>query len=227
MAVPPHEIVAEFAPHGVMRAAINAANAALVQVDPSSGEIAGPSSDIARRLGLELGTQVSLVSYPTAGEIMAAIDRDEWDVALIAEDPSRADRLFFSPPYAIIEATYAVRAERPFRTSNDVDVSGARIATARKAAYTSKLERLLERATLIYADSPSAAFELMVSGECDAAAGIRDSLMRFSMGVPGMRVVDGAFSKIKQTIAIRHCAPQAAAYLTDFLVRYMVIAEAR
>jgi polar amino acid transport system substrate-binding protein len=227
MAGPPREIVAEFAPNGVMRAAINAANAALVQVDPSTGEISGPSSDIARRLGAELGTQVSLVRYPTAGDIMAAIDRDEWDVALIAEDPARADRLFFSPPYAVIEATYVVRTDLSCRTSSDVDAPGVRIATARSAAYTSKLERLLKRATLVYADSPSSAFELMASGECDAAAGIRESLVRFAVGVAGMRVVDGAFSEIKQTIAIRHGSSQAAAHLTDFLLRHMDVTNAR
>ena len=227
MAAPPREIIAEFAPNGLMRAAINAANAALVQVDPISGEIAGPSADIARRLGAELGTQVSLVGYPAAAEIMAAIDRDEWDIALIAEDPARADRLFFSPPYAVIAATYAVRVELPCRTSDDVDASGIRIATARSAAYTSKLERLIERATLNYANSPSSAFELMASGGCDAAAGIRESLVRFALEVPGMRVVDGAFSEIKQTVAIRHGSPQAAALLTDFLVRYMDAADAR
>lgn len=227
MAAPPREIIAEFAPNGLMRAAINAANAALVQVDPSSGEIAGPSADIARRLGAELGTQVSLVRYPAAGEIMAAIDRDEWDIALIAEDPSRADRLFFSPPYAVISATYAVRVELPCRTSDDVDASGIRIATARSAAYTSKLERLIERATLIYANNPRSAFELMASGECDAAAGIRESLARFSVGTSGARVVDGEFSEIKQTIALRLGAPRSAAYLTDFLVRYMDTAEIR
>lgn len=209
-----------------MRAAINTANAALVQVDPSSGEIAGPSSDIARRLGAELGAQVSLVRYPTAGEIMAAIDRDEWDVALIAEDASRADRLLFSPPYAVIAATYAVRGELPCRTSDDVDASGIHIATARSAAYTSKLERLVERATLIYADSPSLAFELMASGACDAAAGIRESLTRLAEGASGVRVVDGAFSEIKQTIAIRHGSSQAATHLADFLFRYMALAEA-
>ncbi|MET3597120.1 polar amino acid transport system substrate-binding protein [Mesorhizobium shonense] len=227
MAIPSREVVAELAPNGTIRAAINAANAALVQVDPSSGEIAGPSSDIARRLGSELGAQVSLVRYPTAGGIMAAIDRDEWDIALIAEDPSRADRLFFSPPYAIIAATYAVRVDLPCRTSNDVDASGVRIATARSAAYTSRLERLIKRATLVYADDPSSAFALMVGGECDAAAGIRESLARFAVGAPGVRVVDGAFSEIKQTIAIRHGSPQAAAHLTDFTVRYMDMAEAR
>jgi polar amino acid transport system substrate-binding protein len=217
----PREIVAEFAPDGMMRAAINTANAALVQVDPSSGEIAGPSSDIARRLGSELGAQLSLVSYPTAGDIMAAIDRDEWDVALIAEDSSRADRLFFSPPYAVIAATYAVRAELSCRTCDDVDATGIRIATARRAAYTSRLERMVERATLVYADSPGSAFEMMASGQCDAAAGIRESLVRFASGVPGLRVFDGAFSEIKQTIAIRHGSQQAASHLADFLVRYM------
>jgi polar amino acid transport system substrate-binding protein len=196
-------------------------------VDPSSGEISGPSSDIARRLGVELGVQVSLVSYPTAGEIMAAIDRDEWDVALIAEDPSRADRLFFSPPYAVIEATYAVRGELPCRMPDDVDAPGLRIATARSAAYTSRLERLVDNATLVYADSPSSAFELMASGDCDAAAGIRESLVRLALGIPGMRVVDGAFSEIKQTIAMRHGSPEAAAHLTGFLVRYLDVIDAR
>lgn len=227
MAVPPREVVAKFAPNGTLRAAINAANAALVRVDPSSGEITGPSVDIVRQLGAELGTPVSLVSYAAAGDIMAAIDRDEWDIALVAEDPSRAGRLFFSPPYAVIAATYAVRMKLSCRTSDDVDASGVRIATARKAAYTSKLERLLKKATLVYADNPSSAFEMMASGECDAAAGIRESLVRFAEGVAGIRVVDGAFSEIKQTIAIRHGSPQATAHLTDFLVQYMDMAEAR
>jgi polar amino acid transport system substrate-binding protein len=213
------EVVAELAPSGTIRAAINAANAALVKIDPSSGDISGPSAAIARRLGSELGAPVQLVIYPTAGEIMATIHRDEWDIALIAEDASRADRLFFSPPYAIITATYAVRAEFPCRTALEMDKAGHRIATARHAAYTSKLEHALKEATLVYTDNATSAFEMVVDGHCDAAAGVRESLERFVGETPEVRIVDGAFSEIKQTIAIRRHAFLAAAHLNDFIAR--------
>ncbi|MGN7715140.1 transporter substrate-binding domain-containing protein [Agrobacterium radiobacter] len=96
--------IGEIAPTGSIRAAVNIANAALVRFEERTGELIGPSVDLAKSLAAEIGCQLLVKAYPSAAAIMAADERNDWDIAFIAAAPSRADRFDFSPPYAFVAA---------------------------------------------------------------------------------------------------------------------------
>ena len=63
------QVVAELAPHGVLRAAINMGNFLLVTGRTASGDPDGCSPDMARAIAAALGVPVRLVPYAKPGEL--------------------------------------------------------------------------------------------------------------------------------------------------------------
>lgn len=211
---------AELAPTGQMRAAINVANAAVATVNEQTGEVSGLSADIARKLSEAIGVAVSIVKYPTAGSILEAAARGDWDIAFIAEDPARAERFSFSPPYTTVEATYLVPSRSRFRSVEDFDVPGNRISATSSAAYALHMRRSLKHAEIVEATTPTDAIEKLIAESCEAAAGIRQSLEKVAHERSGYRVVEGSFSIINQTLAVRKEMAVAAAFVHDFVLRF-------
>lgn len=212
--------ISEIAPTGSIRAALNLANAALVRVDERTGALHGPSIDLANSLAAELGCRLSPRPFPSAAAILAAAERDDWDIAFIAADPSRTDRFDFSPPYAFVTATYLVPERSHIYSVAEADVAGCRISAAREAAYTKQLEKLLQHASIVYADSATAAVDMMKSGRCDAAAGLEDFLQTAASLGDRLRVVEDTFVQIPQTIAIRK-GKKAASFVAEFVGKYV------
>jgi polar amino acid transport system substrate-binding protein len=93
---------------GRLRAAINVGNKALVQQD--GDQLRGVSPALAARLAESLGAELETVIYSSANEVVTDADSGRWDVAFLAVDPGRADRVTFADAYVTIETTYAVRA---------------------------------------------------------------------------------------------------------------------
>ena len=213
------QVRSEIASAGFIRAAVNMSNAALIRWDENADALIGPSAEIADRIARELDRGLSLIRYGSAADILSAADGGEWDIAFIASDPSRADRFSFSPPYISVEATYLVPVTSSYRTADELDTTGIRIASARSAAYTKQLERTLKRATVLHVDSPTAALDFLSNRECDAAAGLTEFLFNASERMEGFRVVDGVFSQIPQTIAVHKRATNASLFFADFLRR--------
>lgn len=213
------QVRSEIAPAGTIRAAVNMSNAALIRWDETAGALVGPSAEIADGIARELDRGLSLIRYGSAADILSAADGGEWDIAFIASDPSRTDRFSFSPPYISVEATYLVPVTSSYRTADELDTIGIRIASARSAAYTKQLERILRRATVLHVDSPKAALDFLSNRECDAAAGLTEFLFNASERMEGFRVVDGVFSQIPQTIAVHKRATNASLFFADFVRR--------
>lgn len=80
--------------NGVLRAAINTGNRALVQ--EQAGRLVGVSPALSRRLADRLGMRLDLVIYPGAGKVFADAGSDQWDVAFLAIDPAGALRVSFT-----------------------------------------------------------------------------------------------------------------------------------
>ena len=120
--------VAELAPTGKLRAAINFGNPILAVKDAASGEARGVSVDLALELGRRLGVPVELVTFNAAGKVVEAVKAAQVDIAFVAIDPVRGADMLQTPPYVIIEGAYLVRSESPIQTYADVDRAGNRIA---------------------------------------------------------------------------------------------------
>ncbi len=208
--------VREMAPSGRLRAAINYGNIVLAHRD-AAGELTGVSVDLARELGRRLGLPVDLVPYDTAGKVTAAAGQDAWDVAFLAIDPVRANEIAFTPPYVLIEGTYAVADASPLRAVADVDRAGVQIAVGRGSAYDLYLTRAIKHASIVRAATSADAVQLFVDQKLDAVAGVKQPLVLFARDVPGYRVIEGRFMAIEQAMGVPAGRDAARLYLSAFI----------
>jgi len=211
------DIASELAPDGTLRVGINLGNILLVTGATSDGDPVGVAPDMGREIANRLGVDVSYVTFASPGKVADAGDRDEWDIALIAAEPKRAESIAFSTAYVEIEGTYLVPAGSPIQSIGDVDQPGVRIAVSNRAAYDLYLTRTLKHATLHRAEGLPGAVELFVAEKLDALAGLRPALNENAEKIPGARILDGRYTTIQQEIGTRPKNKAAAKFLQAFV----------
>lgn len=86
---PPQPVIADLAPTGKLRAAINYGNPILATKDPATGQPRGVSVDLSRELAARLGVVPEFVTFDAAGKVVEAARSGAWDVAFVAIDPAR------------------------------------------------------------------------------------------------------------------------------------------
>ena len=211
------DVLKDLAPDGKLRAAINFGNIVLAQKDPSTGEPRGVSADLARELGRRLGVSVEFVTYDTAGKVSDAVGTGAWTICFLANEPARAAEIAFTAPYVVIEGTYLVRSDSPLRRVADVDRAGVRVAVGHKTAYDLYLTRTVKHAELVRAPDSAAALDMFLKDRLDAAAGVRQPLVRFAQSHPDLRVMDERFMAIEQAMGVPKDRQAGARYLRGFV----------
>lgn len=212
----PRAIVAELAPHGVLRAAINLGNAVLAARD-GAGEAYGVSVDLARALASRLGVPVELVVYESAGRVVAEANDDKWDVAFVAIDPARAREVDYSAPFIEMSGAYLVPVASPITRLDEVDHDGVRVVVGNGSAYDLFLARTLRRATIVRAPSSPEVTGVMVAQRLDVAAGVRQQLEADARRFGGLRLLDGNFMVIRHAMAVPKGRAAGVRYLSTFL----------
>lgn len=219
MSKPDATVLAQLAPGGKLRAAINFGNSVLAQKDSATGEPKGITPDLARELGRRLGVPVEFVTYDAAGKVFDAVKTGAWDIAFVAIEPVRAAEIEFSAPYVIIEGTYMVPKDSSLRTIADVDKPGVRIAVGPKSAYDLYLTRTIKNATIVRATAGGgrAMIDMFVNDKLEVAAGVRQPLVAYAKDHPDMRVMDGHFMEIQQAMGTPKGRTAGAEYLRAFV----------
>ncbi|NUZ04620.1 ABC transporter substrate-binding protein [Piscinibacter koreensis] len=216
MPLPTPADAAQFAPSGRLRAAINYGNPVLAQRGPD-GSQRGVSVALATALAERLEVPLDFVFFDAAGKVVDAVARDAWDIAFLAIDPLRAEQIAFTAPYVIIEGTYLVRDDAPFREVDDLDRSGVRIAVGLGAAYDLFLSRALKNAELVRAATSEASIDTFAEQRLDAAAGVRQPLEQYAREHPGFRVLPGRFTAIRQAMALPRSRAAALPQLEGYI----------
>ncbi len=211
------KILSDLTSTGTLRAGLNMANTFLVTGKTSDGEPDGVAPDMAREIARRLGVGVSLVPFPSPGEVADAGNDGLWDIALIGAEPARAETIDFTAAYVEIEATYLVPRDSPFKTIQDVDRDGVRIAVSGRSAYDLYLARNLKHAELVRAKGVGGAVELFVKDGLDAIAGLRPALAPEAEKLPGARLLDGCFTAVQQAIGTQRGKPAGAEFLAEFV----------
>ncbi|MFJ4387068.1 transporter substrate-binding domain-containing protein [Pseudomonas sp. NPDC089408] len=212
------QVLKDLAPNGILHAAINFGNPVLAQPG-ADGEPHGVSVALAKSLAEELGVGLELRTYDAAGKVFAALEENAWTLAFLAIEPVRAAQISFSEPYVLIEGTYLVKAESPYSKIEDLDQPGLRLAVGNGAAYDLYLSRTLQHAELHRADTSAGAVDLFIDQDLDAAAGVRQPLEQIAAKNPNYRVMQGAFTAIRQAVAVPRGRDAGAAYVRDFVER--------
>lgn len=214
---PTPAVVAELAPTGKLRAAINFGNPVLASKDPATGEARGVSVDLSRELAKRLGVPLEIVPFTAAGRVVEAVKTGAWDVGYVAIDPLRAVDMIQSPAYVVIEGSYLVPVESPIRSNADVDREGIRIAVGKGSAYDLFLTREIKRAMLVRAPTSPEVVSMMIRENIEVAAGVRQQLEADAKRVAGVRLLPGRFMVINQAMAVPRGREAAASYVRDFI----------
>jgi len=210
-------LVAELAPTGKLRAAINFDNPLLASRDAATGEPGGVSVDLARELGRRLGVAIDYVPYFAAGKVIEGVKARVWDICFLAIDPVRAEQILFTPPYVVIEGAYLVRADSPIRDNAEVDRPGVRVMVSTGSAYDLYLTRTIRHATLVRTVAAKDVVDVFVEQNLDVAAGVRPALEADARRVPGLRLLPGRFMAIHQAMGTPRGRDVAAEYLRAFI----------
>jgi len=213
----PPAAVADLAPAGKLRAAINFGNPVLANKDPSTGEARGVSVDLARELARRLGVPLEGVTFNAAGKVVEAVKTGTWDIAFVAIDPARAADMDYSAPYVVIEGAYLVPAASPIMSNAEVDRDGVRVVVGLGSAYDLYLTRELKRAQIVRAPTSDQVVQVMLAQGCEVAAGVKQQLESDSRRVQGVRLLPGRFMVINQAMATPKGRPAGAAYLAEFV----------
>lgn len=158
-----------------------------------AGELTGWAIEMARELAARLGAELQLVERLSPPAVVAALRADLCDIAFMGISPERAGEVEFTPPWAKGEFTFLVPAGSAARGISDLDADGLRIAVVRKHAMDGALAGKLVKAERVYAETPDAAFALLIEGRVDALAGIRPGLVKYCLKAQGSRVLPDAY----------------------------------
>ena len=213
---PRADAIAQIAPTGKLRAAINFGNPILASKD-ASGQPQGVSVDLAREAARRLGVPIELVQFNSAGSVVEAIKAREVDLAFVAIDPVRAADLESTAPYVIIEGAYLVRDASPLQRNEEVDRPGTRVAVGRGSAYDLFLTRELKSATLVRAPTSPAVTDLFLAEKLEVAAGVKQQLQADAKRVGGVRLLPGRFMVIEQAMGVPKGRTAAQAWLSAFI----------
>jgi polar amino acid transport system substrate-binding protein len=211
------EILTQLAPTGKLRVGLNMANNLLNTGTTVEGEPDGVAPDMGRAVAKRIGVEVVLVKYATPGEIADTADKNEWDLGMIGAEPKRAEVIDFSAAYVEIEATYLVPSGSPYKSIEDIDQDGVRIAVSGRSAYDLFLSRHLNNAELVRAQGVAGAAELFKSNNLDALAGLRPALAIEAEKAAGSRIIEGCFTAVQQAIGVTRGKKAAAEFIADFV----------
>ena len=215
-APPNAALVAELAPTGTLRAAINYGNPVLAARD-AQGQPGGVSVDLARELGKRLGVPVDLVTFTAAGKVVEAVKAAQVDIAFVAIDPVRGADMLQTPPYVIIEGAYLVKNDSPIRRNEEVDKPGNRVVVAVGSAYDLYLTRELKSAKLVRVAGSPLVTDALVAQGAEVAAGVKQQLQADAQRVPGLRLLDGRFMIILQAMGLPRGRDNGVRYVSAFV----------
>lgn len=210
-------VVAEIAPTGKLRAAINTANFLLVSEKNASGDYSGVAPDLAREIAKRLGVTVSFAPFAKASEIGDSVSSGLWDIAFIGAEPARAEKIFFTSAYVEIEATYLVPAGSAITSLSDVDRPGVRISVGRGSAYDLWLTRHITEAEIIRAPNVAASCQMFIDDKLEVLAGLRPGLMSVLEKLPDARILDDRFTSVQQAVGAARDNHASVAFLAAFI----------
>jgi polar amino acid transport system substrate-binding protein len=207
-----------FAPSGTLRVSINLGNPILANQDPKTGQPVGVSVDLATELAKRLGVPLHLVAVASAHLSVENVEQDKADVGFFAIDPKRGQAIQFTKPYVLIEGVYAVRADSPIKTLEQVDQPGVTVATSKGSAYDLFLTRELQRATIVRVATSQGVVQGFLDQHLSVASGIRQQLEKDAARVGGLKILEPHFMVIRQAMGVPKAkGDEAAAYLEVFV----------
>ena len=167
-----------------------------------SGAPFGVTVDLARGLAASVGVDVAFTVFPNSGECTEAIHAGDVDAGFMPVDAHRASRVLFGAGYYDLESTYGVTGASGITDMAEVDRPGVRVAGIADTTTIRAAGRSLRHVVPEAIRGVDEAVARLRAGTIDALAVSRDSLNQICAGIPGARVLVGAFQTTVIAVAV-------------------------
>ena len=157
-----------------------------------------------------------LLEHPTPPAAVACLKAGACDLLFLPLDARAADVGDYSPPIFQFDYTLLVPAGSAIRSVADADRPGVRIAAVRNHASTIELSGQLKQAQLVYAEMPDPTFELVRSGQADAMASARNTLLAYSARLANSRVLDDRYGANINRMVVPKGMAGRLAHISEF-----------
>tara|TARA_B100000482_G_scaffold180018_1_gene152217 strand:+ start:22 stop:750 length:729 start_codon:yes stop_codon:yes gene_type:complete len=207
----------KIAPSGVLRVGLNMSNFLLVSSEDVSGLPDGLSPDVGKKIAKELNLSCELIKFPNPGLLADAVNDDKWDIGNIAYEKERGKTIDFSDPYINIDANFIFRSESNFKSNEEVDTPGTKIAVFERSAYDLWLTDNFKNAELVRASSIEESHNLFRNNKVDVLAGLKSKLVDEIKTNNDFKMITNPFTYIKQSIGIKKGNPEILEFLNGFI----------
>ena len=218
---PSKELLQTIAPTGKLRASINVGNPILANKDPVSGKPFGVSIDLANAFAKQLGLEVELVVFDSAGKSVETVTQEQADIGFFAIDPLRGEGIAFTAAYVLIEGSYLFKNDSAIQQNDQVDSKGNRIVVGKGSAYDLFLAREIQSAEIVRAPTSPTVVDVFLEGGYEVAAGVTQQLQADAIKIPGLRLLPGRFMVINQAMGLPKSRGEEAALLLSQFVEEM------
>ena len=207
----------KIAPTGELRVGLNMSNFLLVNSKDANGLPDGVSPDIGKKIAKELNVNCKLVQFERPGLLADAVDEDRWDIGNIAYEKERGKTIDFSDPYVNIDANFIFRNKYNFKSNEEINSSGIKIAVVERSAYDLWLTDNFKNAELIKVRTINSSHKLFREGSVDVLAGLKPKLMEELEINDDFKIISNPFTYIKQSVGIKKGNPEILEFLNDFI----------
>ena len=210
-------IAKKLLPTGELRVGLNMSNFLLVNSKDSDGLPDGVSPDIGKKLANEFGVNCKLIEFDKPGLLADAVNDNLWDIGNIASEKERGKTIDFSNPYVNIDANFIFRNKDNFKSNDEINSRGIKIAVVERSAYDLWLTENFKNANLIKVNSIENSHNLFREGNVNVLAGLKPKLMEELKGNDDLKILANPFTHIKQSIGIKKGNPDILNFLNQFI----------
>jgi polar amino acid transport system substrate-binding protein len=207
----------KIAPTGELRVGLNMSNFLLVNSKDVNGLPDGVSPDIGKKIAKELNLNCKLVQFERPGLLADAVDDNKWDIGNIAYEKERSKTIDFSDPYVNIDANFIFRNKYNFKSNEEINSSGIKIAVVERSAYDLWLSDNFKKAELIKVKTIDSSHKLFREGSVDVLAGLKPKLLEELKINNDFKIISNPFTYIKQSVGIKKGNPEIIDFLNDFI----------
>ena len=207
----------KIAPLGVLRVGLNMSNFLLVSGEDKLGLPEGVSPDVGKKIAEELNVACKLVKFGRPGLLADAVNDDLWDIGNIAYEKERSKTIDFSDPYVNIDANFIYKNKDNFKSNEEINSPGIKIAVAERSAYDLWLTDNFKNVEIIRASSIEESHDLFRNNKVDVLAGLKPKLIDELAINNDFKIITNPFTFIKQSVGVKKGNPEILEFLNGFI----------
>jgi polar amino acid transport system substrate-binding protein len=195
-------ISSELAPTGKLRVAMNGGNPVLVRRTPDKKISGGVAVDVGKYIAEKLGVPFELAPYANANAYTQSFGKGEWDLGFGTATPLVADKADFIMDLVLADFVFVAAPGREFADASQVDRPGVKIGVGTKSFSDQYLSRTLKSAELVRLPVSGQSVEALRNGQVDVWAASASRAQEAAKGLPGAKVVPGAFTSDQYMVTL-------------------------